>query len=314
MYSEDIIISDSESSADFKASNNEYDSTNSSLELYTNLYSSIKVKIYGDYNKKTCEEYINFETYNSLLELANEYEDGEDLSNLVGYTYPIYLNINNSYQLNTLRVSNVTKDSTLESQTASGLVIEFADIITYHAMNDTATSAGGWEESLMRSYINNDIYNAIPKDIKSLIIDTMVVSGHDSEDSDNFTTIDKLYLLSPREINSDLQTWDLGKDSTRQMDYYANNNVSTSNYDAAKKEYTGSETFDFGITEEYYLNEYYINAMYTRTAYGSLDGYFFNIKPSGLCRSALKANNLSGVSPAFRIGSYEMVNDQTYNE
>ena len=282
-YSEDIIISDSDSSADFKASNNEYDSTNSSLELYTNLYSSIKVKIYGDYNKKTCEEYINFETYNSLLELANEYEDGEDLSNLVGYTYPIYLNINNSYQLNTLRVANVTNNTSLESQSASGLVIEFTNIITEHYMNSNGTNVGGWEASEMRTYVNNDIYNAIPKDIRSLIINTTVVSCHGSSDSSNFTTTDKLYLLAPHEVYSDDILYDTGHSATRQLDYNYNNNVSTDNYSGAIKKYNGSDSSYWLRTACYDDYESFILVFQYGESFGD---YAFSSR---------------GVSPAFRI-------------
>ena len=57
---------------------------------------------------------------------------------------------------------------------------------------------GGWEYSEMRSVINSDLYNALPSDLKELVINTRVVSGYDGNarfDYGNFVTNDKLYLL-----------------------------------------------------------------------------------------------------------------------
>ena len=61
----------------------------------------------------------------------------------------------------------------------------------------------GWPKSQMKTFIDNDIYNSLPKELKSAIITTETVSGHGSEDANNFTSTDKLYLLAPKEIYSD---------------------------------------------------------------------------------------------------------------
>ena len=101
----------------------------------------------------------------------------------------------------------------LVSQTACGFVLEFADIITTHNMNssgeyngtqyDYGHNIGGWPNTSMRTFVNNDIYNSLPSDLKNGIIDTSVVSSHGYSDTSNFTSIDKLYLLAPKEIYSD---------------------------------------------------------------------------------------------------------------
>lgn len=72
-------------------------------------------------------------------------------------------------------------------------------------MNDTYTTVGGWPASLMRTYINDTIYNSLPKNLKNGIIETRVISGHDSKDTGtrgdgNYESIDKLYLLSTKEV------------------------------------------------------------------------------------------------------------------
>ena len=113
-----------------------------------------------------------------------------------------------SYGKHTLRIANKSTPSecsnTNFSQSACGFVLEFADVITTHNMNDTATNVGGWPASSMYTFVNNDIYNAIPSEIKNAIIDTTVVSGHGSTSGEtNFTSTDKLYLLTLKEIYTD---------------------------------------------------------------------------------------------------------------
>ena len=53
-----------------------------------------------------------------------------------------------TYGTHTLRIANTSTPSECStagfSQTACGFVLEFADIITTHKMNDTATNVGGW--------------------------------------------------------------------------------------------------------------------------------------------------------------------------
>ena len=144
----------------------------------------------------------------------------------------------------TLRIANKSTptecSTTGFSQTACGFVLEFADIITRHIMNPyeegVTTSGngniGGWPASGMRTYVNSDIYNALPSELKNGIINTVVVSGHGTKDSSNFTSTDKLYLLDAKEIYGDSFTnqYNTAKDSERQLDYYSSQNVTTSNY------------------------------------------------------------------------------------
>ena len=102
------------------------------------------------------------------------------------------VNLGSTYGTHTLRIANTSTPSECStagfSQTACGFVLEFADIITKHTMNDTDTNVGGWPATTMRTFVNNDIYNAIPSEIKNAIIDTTVVSGHGSTSGEtNFT-------------------------------------------------------------------------------------------------------------------------------
>ena len=194
-----------------------------------------------------------------------------------------------TYGTHTLRIANTSTPSECSrtgfSQTACGFVLEFADIIIEHTMNGTATNAGGWPATTMRTFVNNDIYNAIPDEIKNAIIDTTVVSGHGKSDTENFTSTDKLYLLAPKEIYTDWsKSYDTARDNTRQLDYYKNLGTSTSNYSGAIKKNGTS------------ASRWWLRAAYSNTAFT-----FLFVSDSGGW-SANNATIASGVAPAFRLG------------
>ena len=198
----------------------------------------------------------------------------------------------------TLRIANKstpTECSTVGfSQTACGFVLEFADIIISHVMNSSATNIGGWPASEMRAYVNNDIYNALPSELKNGITNTTVVSGHGSTSGEtNFTSIDKLYLLSTHEVWEDadgntsdgIDYYDTAYNNTRQLDYYSSQNVTTSNYSGAIKQRNGSN----GI-------------WWLRSATSNVNNYFYTVRSIGnWSSSGYSINSARGVSPAFRI-------------
>ena len=156
----------------------------------------------------------------------------------------------NSNGLYTIRIANnsIPEECNTEgfSQTACGFVIEFVDIITKHKMNSSMTNVDGWPASEMRTYVNNDIYNALPEGLKENIINTKVVSSHGSTSGEtNFTSEDKIYLLSTKEVwgkegTTNTINYDTAESETRQLDYYKANGVTTANYSGAIKNYNGS--------------------------------------------------------------------------
>ena len=207
-----------------------------------------------------------------------------------------------TYGTHTVRIANTTTPSECNtegfSQSACGFVLEFADIITTHNMNSSGTYKGtqydygwnvdGWPASSMYTFVNNDIYNALPSDLKSAIIDTTVVSSHGSEDTANFISTDKLYLLSTAEVwaqgSSNTIDYDTARDVTRQLDYYKNLGTSTSNYSGAIKKN--------GTSASYW---------WFRSASSDNDSYFYYVYTGGDWIDT-NATNTSGVAPAFRLG------------
>ena len=194
-----------------------------------------------------------------------------------------------TFGTHTLRIANMSTPAECStagfSQTACGFVLEFADIITKHVMNPTKTNLGGWPASELYTYVQNDIYNALPSELKNGIIDTYVVSGHGKNDSANFTSTDKLYLLSTMEVWGSIPGgYDTATAETRQLDYYKAQGVTTSNKSGAIKQYNGSNS-----------------NWWLRAAYSSNSIYFYSVTLSGHWGSS-DADNFHGVAPAFRIG------------
>ena len=213
-----------------------------------------------------------------------------------------------TFGTHTVRVSNKSKPSSCSSstysQTACGFVIEFADIIVRYNMNPAGTyngknykygtNVGGWPASKLRTYLNNDIFKQLPRDLQNVIINTKVISGHGSNETSNFTSTDKLYLLSPTEVWGDWTgmwgSWsstgsssgnevDTAKSSSRQLDYYVSKGTTFNNYSATQK--------SDGTTQYFWWH---------RSARYSDDIQFYGMRCYG------HAYRDGGISPAFKVG------------
>ena len=245
---------------------------------------------------------ISFNDENSWEKIINSIKNNKTECMNVGDAKTVDLG---NLGTHTVRVANKSTPEECSdeefSQTACGFVVEFADIITTRAMNsnsngytDGTGNRGGWELSEMRSYVNNDIYNLLPSNLKDAIIDTRVISGHGVYiyDPDNFKTTDKLYLLSTHEIyedvdgnpNSGIDYEDTGYNNTKQLDYYNELGVTTSNRSGAAKKYNES-----------------INDWWLRTADYKNNNNFLDVGHGGYYHSN-PSHHAFGVSPAFRLG------------
>ena len=193
----------------------------------------------------------------------------------------------------TVRVANTSACTNGEtSETACGFVVEFADIITTHTMNSTGTNVGGWPASALRTYVNGTIYNALPSDLQGVIADTTVVSGHGkTSGEENFTSTDKLYLLSTKEVWNGGTGKDTAEAETRQLDYYANLGVTTSNYSGAIKQYDSNSYWWLRSSYSYNTSHFFAVNLYGGWIYCSANNGW----------SDATATYADGVSPAFRI-------------
>ena len=194
-----------------------------------------------------------------------------------------------TFGTHTVRIANKSECTTGTSETACGFVVEFADIITKQQFNSTATNVGGWKDSELRKYVNGTIYNALPSDLQNVIATTKVISGHGSTSGEtNFETQDKLYLLSSEEIYEDFASssnaqYDTSVGTSKQLDYYKSQGVTTTNYAGAIKLYNENAYF------------------WWFRSVGSISSGALNSNLLGEW-SNYGADNLGGVSPVFRIG------------
>ena len=201
----------------------------------------------------------------------------------------------------TLRLANTSTPAecagTDFSQSACGFVVEFYDIITEEKMNSSDTNKDGWPGSELYQKLNpkngdttnSVIYNALPEDLKQVIVDTKVISSYGSDDSTNFTSIDKLYLLATKEIwgkdgTSDTINDDTSDNQTRQLDYYKSIGVTTNN--------------DSGVIKQYQVSS---KNWWTRSANSYHSNTFYSVFSTGGWYS-FNARYANGVAPAFRIG------------
>ena len=179
------------------------------------------------------------------------------------------------------------------SQTACGLVFEFVDVIENRVMNTESTNSGSWPASEMRTYVNGDLYNKLPEELKKNIIDTKVVTGHGSREETNYTSTDKLYLLSGHEVyeddvNDKISEYDTAYNQTRQLDFYKSKNVlsnSPGNSD------TNILKYNNGANASWWL----------RAPYSDFSDYFLRVTSSGFWNYEVSSYPL-GLAPAFRIG------------
>ena len=193
------------------------------------------------------------------------------------------------YGTHTVRIANTSTPDECNtngfSQTACGFVLEFADIITTYNMNTTATNVGSFPSSNMYTFINNDIYSSLPVELQKVIINTKIISGHGSGETANFTSTNKLYLLTPKEVYTNFSnSYDTSKDLTRALDYYIAKGVTNGNCSEVIKKNGSTAT-----------------AWWFRTAYSYSNNGFYYANASGDWYSG-SATNAYGVSPAFRIG------------
>ena len=243
------------------------------------------------------EEYVptQFEK-DSWSTIATNVKNGNIGDYNVGNTKEIDMG---TYGTHTLRIANTSTPDECKtegfSQTACGFVLEFADIVTTHNMNPAGEyngtaynygwNKGGWPASSMYTFVNTDIYNTLPNELKNVIIDTTSVSSHGSEDTENFTSTDKLYLLAPKEIYINWSDrYDTAKDLTRTLDYYVNKVTTLNDSSSANKN-----------------GETNVEVWWLRSAFSVRNNSFYGVyNDIGYYYSS--ASTAYGVSPAFRIG------------
>ena len=206
----------------------------------------------------------------------------------VGDTKEVTMDVNDDGTDETyhIMVVNTTACTTETSETACGLVLQFEEILNItndenKKMNSTDTNAGGWPESAMRTYLNGTIYNKLKAVIGDIIVETTAISGHEYGVSTNYTSQDKLYLLSAKEVGFD-DDFDSAKEETRKLDYYSDNR--------SRHKYN-NHTAGMISTASWWL----------RSVWNETSSYFYSVGHDGGIVYE-KASVTKDLAPAFRVG------------
>ena len=183
----------------------------------------------------------------------------------------------------TVRIANTSTSNTCitnenYSQTACGVVIEFVTPVTLKKYNSTNTTEGGWKESELVTWLNEDFYNKLPSDVKSVIKPTYpIVSASSKNITGTDTDKNKIYLLSRIDINGNT-----GNGSN--LDYYKEIDEYTGRGNSKGKKYNNSYV-SWWLRDVYEYNSGY--AYYVTSNY-----YDWNSQ-----------TNSYAIAPAFRIGT-----------
>lgn len=242
---------------------------------------------FKDKNIKSLEEYSWDEiTQISEAGLADEYFN-------IGDEKKVTLNTTSTANVNTLTDTGEGETYTLQiigfnhddlvdeegnlTDKKAGITFIFKDCIDLHYMNPTNTNIGGWRDSDLRKYINNNIYNMLPENLKNTIKEVSKKSrlGHGS--SNIITTNDKLFLLAISEISNG---WGTNFNLGERYEFYPNDN---SYSETRVKKYNNS-------VSNWWLRESGYNHSYN-----------FAICGNGLLVTSVNASSNYGVAPAFCI-------------
>lgn len=86
-----------------------------------------------------------------------------------------------------------------------------------HHMNPDWTNKGGWRDSDMRRYVNEEVYNLLPEEIKAIIKPTTIVQVLDGE---RIETRDNLFCLSATQVFGKDEYWEDGEPEDTQIDIF----------------------------------------------------------------------------------------------
>ena len=138
-----------------------------------------------------------------------------------------------------------------------------------HKMADTASTAGGWASSSMRSYLANDVMPLLPSALRSGIKEVRKYTGvYDSGTSKDHTTNDKLWIPSLHEV-------------TGSTNYETQGGVYTGYYNSSSgtlTKFTRTNTSTAWVTRSAYTDTQYVAFGTT----GAAGGRYANMD-SGIC-------------------------------
>ena len=143
------------------------------------------------------------------------------------------------------------------------------------SMNGDCTNRGGWEESDMRKYLNEEVINLLPDELQEIIKPTKIVQTWNGKRRE---TEDKLFLLSRTQVFGKHENYEAIEPSDSQIDIFEN---------PREREKECEE-----VKDVYYW--------WLRSPYSSNSGYFCSVSTGGTVIYGTPYFSY-GVAPAFCI-------------
>ena len=185
-----------------------------------------------------------------------------------------------------VRLAGIRHDDRADGSGKAGLTFVACEAVSVRAMNSNGDNAGGWQESEMRSWLNNEELDNLPDELSGVIVPVCKKTNNagSARDASAVTqTEDSLWLFSAREVCGDIDWFSLeyGSDYAW-LDDVAN--AEGSQYEVFSEAGVGSRT-DSGstlirtyggkaVSWSYRTPFYYV--------YENLEGrFFYNVMDSG---------------------------------
>ena len=143
------------------------------------------------------------------------------------------------------------------------------------SMNGDCTNRGGWEESDMRKYLNEEVINLLPDELQEIIKPTKIVQVWDGKRRE---TEDKLFLLSRTQVFGKHENYEAIEPNDSQIDIFK----------SPRERVKECEE----VEDVYYW--------WLRSPYSSNSGYFGGVSTGGTVYY-YSADYSLGVAPAFCI-------------
>lgn len=93
-----------------------------------------------------------------------------------------------------------------------------------HRMNEESTNEGGWEASEMREFVNSELLNALPNELRAIILPVYKISDGGATNNSLVTTTDSCWLASSEEVGLTSLTSVAGQGQTYDSIFSSNQN------------------------------------------------------------------------------------------
>lgn len=123
----------------------------------------------------------------------------------------------------TFRIIGFNHDNTEDCEKAAITWDSTVLMDNEHKMNDEWTNKGGWEKSKMREWLNKDIFDRLPINLRNIIKSVIKTTSEGSRSEKLVNTVDKIFLLSERELFG-RNIYSVGKEGNW-YDYYRQEDV-----------------------------------------------------------------------------------------